>query len=165
MIKSSSTWSWAHLVLSPCASTISAAGSPACGGTLPRHLLWHRPVNGTWSRLGPSCRSSLGRRWANFPLPSLLIPFCRWQSSARNFWRALGRRSEDESERGEDGRAACPQCPDPRRLRRKQHLDWRSQSGVVVFFLKKRKQFATGWADELIWLVMICEWPFFFFAR
>lgn len=47
---------------SPGGSTTSAAGSPACDGTSPRHLLWHRPVNGTWSRLGPSCRCAGGSR-------------------------------------------------------------------------------------------------------
>lgn len=95
-----------HLAPSPCASTISAAGSPACGGTSPRHLLWHRPVNGARSRLGPWCRSSLGgegRRWPDLPPPlplvRLLIAFApvkKVESWTRVFRKRGGtRRSSD----------------------------------------------------------------------
>lgn len=104
-----SVWrSHAHLVLSPGASTISAAGSPACGGTLPRHLLWHRPVNGTWSRLGPWCRSSLDRRWPTSR--SLCIPLLLFTVFGCNFDASFGG-SPVGQRRGKDGGPLCPQCP------------------------------------------------------
>lgn len=92
---------WSLLVPSPCASKISAAGSPACGGTLPRHLLWHRPVNGTWSRLEPWCRSSLASSTIRCFLSSLspryfLIVLLKKSTPERRQSRALCLRWEEE---------------------------------------------------------------------
>lgn len=86
---------------------ISAAGSPACGGTLPRHLLWHRPVNGTWIRLGPWCRSSLDRRWVTLASPNPLLLCHTLPLSRLWLWRSERRRAGQE--RNKDGRPVCPQ--------------------------------------------------------
>lgn len=100
-------WNETHLVSSPCVSMISAAGSPACGGTLPRHLLWHRPVNGTWIRLGPWCRSSLDRRWVTFASPNPLL--LRHTLPLSRLWLCHSERRRAGQERKEDGRPVCPQ--------------------------------------------------------